>query len=122
MMNTMLLLAQASDAAGAGMPSAQNPLMQMILWLVIIFGFMWFFMILPQQRERRQRQQMWDSIKVYDKIVTAGGIHGVVTQINKDEGTLILRIDESNNTKIKLEISCVAIVESTADSDKKEDK
>ena len=53
--------------------------------------------------------------------MTAGGIHGVVTQINKDEGTLILRIDESNNTKIKLEISCVAIVES-ADSDKKEDK
>ena len=121
MMNTMLLLAQATDTAGAGAPSGQNPLMQMILWLVIIFGFMWFFMILPQQRERRQRQQMWDSIKVYDKIVTAGGIHGVVTQINKDEGTLILRIDESNNTKIKLEISCVAIVESS-DSDKKDDK
>jgi len=122
MMNTMLLLAQVSDAAGVGAPSMQNQIGQMILWLVIIFGFMWFFMIRPQQNERKQRQQMWDAIKIYDKIVTAGGIHGVVTQINKDEGTLTLRVDESNNTKIKLEISCVALVESTADDDKKEDK
>ncbi|MBQ9455785.1 MAG: preprotein translocase subunit YajC [Thermoguttaceae bacterium] len=119
MMNTMLLLAQASDASSTAAPASQNQLLQLILWLVIIFAFMWFFMILPQQRERRQRQQMWDSIKVYDKVVTAGGIHGVVTQINKDDGTLTLRIDESNNTKIKLEISCVAIVESS-DDDKKE--
>ena len=118
----MLLLAQASDAGGTGTPSTQNQFFQMILWLIIIFGFMWFFIVRPQQNERRQRQLMWDSIKVYDKIVTAGGIHGVVTQINKDEGTLLLRIDESNNTKIKLEISCVAFVESTADGDKKEDK
>ena len=105
----LLPLAQTEGASGA---AAANPLMNMIVWMAILFGFLWFFMIRPQQREQRRRQEMWDGIKVYDKVVTVGGIHGVVTQMNQDEGTLVMRIDESANVKIRVEISCIALVNS----------
>ena len=82
----------------------------MILWMVVLFGILWFVMIRPQQTEQKRRQQMWDGLKVYDKVITVGGIHGVITQITPDEGTLVLRIDESANIKIRLEISCIAAV------------
>lgn len=112
----LLLLAQTEGAApGAAVASGggepMGGLVNMIVWMAILFGFLWFFMIRPQQREQRRRQEMWDGIKVYDKVVTVGGVHGVVTQINPDEGTLLLRVDESANVKLRLEISCVAIVE-----------
>ncbi|MBO5437431.1 MAG: preprotein translocase subunit YajC [Thermoguttaceae bacterium] len=104
-------LAQAaSEAAPAAGTAPQNPLSMTILWMVVLFGILWFVMIRPQQTEQKRRQQMWDGLKVYDKVITVGGIHGVITQITPDEGTLVLRIDESANIKIRLEISCIAAV------------
>lgn len=114
----LLLLAQ-TEGAPAAQSAPQNGMLSMVLWLVFLFGFLWFFMIRPQQNEQRRRQAMWDGIKVYDKIVTVGGIHGVVTAMNQDEGTLTLRIDESDNVKVKLEISCVAMVISEKDDAQK---
>lgn len=121
---TTFLLAQASaPAEGAAAPDPTTQIVQMIFWMAILFGFLWFIMIRPQQREQRRRQEMWDGIKIYDKVITNGGVHGVVTQITPEEGTLILRIDENANVKIKLEISCVALVETTAnDGDKDKEK
>ncbi|MBP3692919.1 MAG: preprotein translocase subunit YajC [Thermoguttaceae bacterium] len=104
-------LAQAaSEAAPAAGTAPQNPLSMTILWMVVLFGILWFVMIRPQQTEQKRRQQMWDGLKVYDKVMTVGGIHGVITQITPKEGTLVLRIDESANIKIRLEISCIAAV------------
>lgn len=120
-----LLLAQAQSAAqsdAAGGAGQMNSIGSMILWMVILFGFLWFFMIRPQQSEQKRRQSMWDGIKVYDKIVTVGGIHGVVTQVNTEDGTLIVRIDESANVKVRLEISCVALVETDAKEGEKVSK
>ncbi len=121
---TTFLLAQASaPAEGATAPDPTTQIVQMIFWMAILFGFLWFIMIRPQQREQRRRQEMWDGIKIYDKVITNGGVHGVVTQITPDEGTLILRIDDNANVKIKLEISCVALVETSVnDGDKDKEK
>ncbi len=123
---TFILLAQTSAPAEATVTAAPTPTMQivqMIFWMAILFGFLWFIMIRPQQREQRRRQEMWDGIKIYDKVITNGGVHGVVTQITPEEETLILRVDDSANVKIKLEISCVALVETSAnDGDKDKEK
>ncbi|MDO4630178.1 MAG: preprotein translocase subunit YajC [Planctomycetia bacterium] len=118
---TTFLFAQASaPAEGATAPDPTTQIVQMIFWMAILFGFLWFIMIRPQQREQRRRQEMWDGIKIYDKVITNGGVHGVVTQITPEEGTLILRIDENANVKIKLEISCVALVETSANDGNKD--
>ena len=109
-MDLFPLAQAAADAAPAAGAAPQNSLTMTILWMVVLFGILWFVMIRPQQSEQKRRQQMWDGLKVYDKVITVGGIHGVITQILPEEGTLVLRIDESANIKIRLEISCIAAV------------
>ena len=79
-----------------------------MVFLVLVV--MWFLLIRPQQREQKNRQAMWDSLRKLDKIVTVGGIHGVVTDIDRDKNTLTLRVDEDKNIKITIWISCVGQV------------
>ena len=83
-----------------------NAMFYMFLLLVV----MWFFLLRPQQKEHKRRQEMWDSLRKMDKIVTIGGIHGVITEINREKGTLTLRIDDDKNVKITIWTNCVGQV------------
>ena len=52
-----------------------------IIWLVVLFGAMYFLMIRPQQKEQRERAEMIRVLKPGDKILTNGGIIGVITKV-----------------------------------------
>lgn len=52
-----------------------------IIWMVLLFAVMYFFMIRPQQKEQRQRAEMIRALKPGDRIVTAGGLIGVITKV-----------------------------------------
>lgn len=56
-----------------------------ILYLVVILGIFWFFLIRPQQQQAKKRAEMLTSLKVDDKIVTIGGICGVIKQLTDDK-------------------------------------
>jgi len=60
---------------------AQNPIYGSIIWLVLLIGLMYFLMIRPQQKEQRARAEMIRALKPGEKIVTAGGLVGVVTKV-----------------------------------------
>jgi preprotein translocase subunit YajC len=49
-------------------------------------------------------------VKENDRVVTIGGIHGVVTNVQRDLDRVTIRIDESTGTKIKVNISAIARV------------
>jgi len=49
--------------------------------MVLLFAVMYFFMIRPQQKEQRQRAEMIRALKPGDRIVTAGGLIGVITKV-----------------------------------------
>lgn len=53
--------------------------------LVLIFLVFWFLIIRPQQQQAKKRAEMLTSLKVGDKIVTIGGICGIVNQITDDK-------------------------------------
>ena len=53
--------------------------------LVLIFLVFWFLIIRPQQQQAKKRAEMLTSLKVGDKIVTIGGIRGIVNQITDDK-------------------------------------
>lgn len=63
------------------MPATQNPLYSSIIWFGLLFVLMYFLMIRPQQKEQRARAEMMRGIKPGDKMVTAGGLIGVVTKV-----------------------------------------
>jgi preprotein translocase subunit YajC len=47
---------------------------------------------------------MIDGLKENDRIVTTGGLHGVVTNVQRDAGRLTLRIDESTGAKVRVSL------------------
>lgn len=76
-----------------------------ILMMVIIFAIFWFFMIRPQQKKQKEIQNFRNSITIGQQIVTAGGIYGVVKQIEETDNTLIIEI--ANGVRIKVDRNSV---------------
>ncbi|HHX50448.1 MAG TPA: preprotein translocase subunit YajC [Clostridia bacterium] len=74
-----------------------------ILYLGVFFAIIYFLMIRPQQKQQKQRQQMLGSVKVNDRIVTIGGIHGRVLKMKDD----ILTVRIADKTEIEIEKSAV---------------
>jgi preprotein translocase subunit YajC len=94
MLTTIFL--QAPAPAGGGMSS-----LLMILMIVVVF---YFFMIRPQMKKAKDEKSFKESIKKGDKVVTIGGVHGRILEVN--ETTFILEID--TNTKVKIEKSAIS--------------
>jgi preprotein translocase subunit YajC len=78
----------------------------MLFLIVGIFAIMYFFMIRPQKKQQQKKQEMINSLKPGDKIMTTGGIYGEVKQIK--EGTIRIQIDD--HARIEIAKSAVATV------------
>lgn len=78
-----LLQAAAAPAGGQ----------QQIIMLVLIFAVFYLFMIRPQMKKQKEIKKFREALKVGDKVVSAGGIHGKVKDI-KDE-TVVVEIADS---------------------------
>jgi preprotein translocase subunit YajC len=70
----------------------------------LIFIIFYFLLILPQQKKQKQLKLMLDALKKGDKVVTASGIWGTVTNLGKDTVTLQI----ADNTKIKIQREHIA--------------
>jgi preprotein translocase subunit YajC len=83
-----------------------------MLPLLMMFGIMYFLVIMPQQRQRKKMQEMLGAIKNGDKVVTTSGIYGTINGIDGD--TFILKI--ADNVKIRIARAAIAQVEATEDA------
>lgn len=70
-----------------------------IIFLVAIFGVFWFFMIRPQVKKQKEQQKFKDSIGKGDKIVTIGGVHGKILEVQ--DTTFIIEVEGGNRLKIE---------------------
>ena len=102
--------AAAQAPSGGGAPSPQSALQQMILMVAVIGVAFWFVILRPQKREQQKQQNMLDSVKKGDRVVTIGGIHGWVTEVDKGGKTLSIRVD--TKTTLKINRSAVSVIES----------
>ncbi len=87
--------APAATAPTAG-SAASSGMMNLVLPLILIFAIWYFLLIMPQQKKEKKRQAMLNQIKRGDKVVTIGGIYGIVEGIKDDVVTLKLG---SNNVE-----------------------
>ena len=99
------VLAQATPAA----QPRPDPLggTNMMVWMVFAFVLIYFMTIRPQSKRQKQLQAQIASLKTGDKVVTSGGIHGLVANI-QDGPTLTLKI--ADNVKIEVEKSAVSTI------------
>ncbi|MBF0564138.1 MAG: preprotein translocase subunit YajC [Nitrospirae bacterium] len=98
---------------GGGQPQGPEGMFMSFLPLIIIFVIFYFLLIRPQQKKAREHKDMLENIKKGDKVITSGGIYGLVENVS--DKTVTLKIAE--NVKVKFGKSYVGTVRSTADED-----
>ena len=81
----------------------------MILWMVVIFGVMYFLMIRPQKKEQKRLQAMLNSMEVGDSIVTTGGFYGVIIDMTEED--VIVEFGNNKNCRIPMRKQAIAEVE-----------
>jgi preprotein translocase subunit YajC len=87
----------ATEAAAPGQPGAGSFWIMMLLMLVVMYFFMWR----PESKRRKEMAKFREGLKKGDKIITAGGIYGVVKEVNERDilmevdGNVTLRVDKS---------------------------
>jgi len=85
------------------------------LWVILaMFAVIYFVMMRPQKKKQQQHRDMLSNLKKNDRVRTIGGIIGTVVDVRDDE--IVLKVDESNNTKMHFLRSAVGTV--LADQDK----
>lgn len=78
---------------------------------MLAIGFLFYFLLIaPQRKEQGKRREMLSGIKKNDRVVTIGGIYGVVTNVHREADEVTLKVDESNNTKLRVTLSAIARV------------
>ena len=92
----MDILLQAATGAGGGMGTS-------LLMMVAIIAVFYFFMIRPQQKKQKELQKSREAMKVGDKVITSGGIHGRI----KEVGETWFLIEVADGVRIKFEKSSV---------------
>ena len=81
---------------------------QMVVMFGGIFLIFWFLLIRPQRKQEKERKEMLKQLKKNDKVVTIGGIHGVVTNVREKDVTL--KIDESRDVRVRFSRSAISQV------------
>ncbi|MEO7168165.1 MAG: preprotein translocase subunit YajC [Chthoniobacterales bacterium] len=99
----LTFLAQAQTAA----PNAAgpNPLASFIP-IILIFIIMYFVLFRPQMRRQKEQRQLVSALKTGDHVVTASGIHGMITNVK--DTTVTVKV--ADNVKIEMEKSAVSAV------------
>ena len=80
--------------------------MNFLIVIVVIVGFAWFLLALPQRRRSRAHMAMQDAIDVGDEVITAGGLHAIVREVGQTE----LRIEVAPSVLVTLDRRAVAAV------------
>ena len=88
-------------------PGSRGGLVSFLPFILIIVVF-YFLLIAPQRKKQKEQQTMIESVKKGDKIVTVGGIHGLVMGTKEKDDTLVVKVAE--NTKLEISRASVAKV------------
>ncbi len=103
----------AMGPAPEGQAGGVQGLIASLLPLILIFVVFYFLLIRPQQKRAKEHKAMIDNLKRGDKIITAGGIYGVIESVGNN--TVVLKVAE--NVKIKIGKGYIAALRPASDED-----
>ena len=89
-------------SSGMGMVGA-------IVWMVVLFGIMYFLMLRPQKKEQKRLQAMLNDMEVGDSIVTTGGFYGVIIDMTEED--VIVEFGNNKNCRSPMRKQAIAEVE-----------
>jgi preprotein translocase subunit YajC len=100
------MFAQAPGAA------ADDPyaFLRFLLPMSVVMVLFYLMMIRPQKRKEQEVRDQVNAVKENDRVITIGGIYGVVTNVQRDAQRVTVRVDESTGTKLRLNMTAIARV------------
>ncbi len=90
-----LVYAMGTGGTGGG---GQSGGLGAFLPLIIIFAIFYFLLIRPQQKKAKQHKQILAALKKGDKVVSSGGLHGVITGLSDD----VVTVEISPKVRVKI--------------------
>jgi preprotein translocase subunit YajC len=109
----MFFLLQAT-----GKQSAPGGMLSLLLPFILMFVVMYFLILRPQKKRERDRKALLSRIRKNDRVVTAGGVHGVIISVREND--VILRVDDSKDVKVKVDRNAIATVLEVSHDDTEE--
>ena len=94
-----------TTAANSGVMSSG----MLIMWLVIMFGMMYFLMIRPQKKEQKKTSAMLSTQEIGDCVQTTSGFYGIIIDITDD--TVIVEFGNNKNCRIPMQKAAISAVE-----------
>lgn len=91
----------------------------MILIWVLVFAALYFFVLRPSSKKKKEEAQMRNSLEIGDEITTIGGIMGRVVAIKDDEDAIIIETG-SDRVKMKFKKWCISTVDTVKEAPAKE--
>lgn len=108
--------AGGNGAGGGGIPLP-------IIAVVLILGLGYVMIFLPERKRQKAFRDQLASLKKNDRVVTIGGIYGVVSNIQREADKITVKVDDQTKIDFTLgAISRVIPAEGTADADKSASK
>lgn len=103
----LYILAMAAPPAGTGgAQGAGGSPITAFMPLILMFIIFYFLLIRPQHKKQKEQQKMLTELQKGDKIITTGGIHGVIVNIKEN----VLSIKIADNVKIDINRGNVSVV------------
>ncbi len=96
-----MVMQSVAWAQGIGGGSSGSGTLLSLIPFVLIFVIFYFLLILPQQKRQKQQKALLEALKKGDKVITASGIWGTVTNLGKE--TVTLQIADSTKIRIQRE-------------------
>ena len=95
-----LLLAQGDAGPGSILTT---------VWPIPVLFFMFYWIVMrPESQRKKAHQEMLNAIKQNDRVVTIGGVYGVVTNVRREADEVTVRIDDTTNTKMRVTFNSIA--------------
>jgi preprotein translocase subunit YajC len=96
----------APPGGGTGQPQGPGAMFSSFLPLILIFVIFYFLLIRPQSKKAKEHKQMLENIKKGDKVMTNGGIYGLIEDIDGDAVTL--KVGVKDDVRIKVNRNYIA--------------
>lgn len=94
----LVALASLGGCIPEGGAQEEGSIVPLIILLVFIFGVFYFLLIRPQRKRQKEHQQLMIELKKGDKVITAGGIYGVIESLSED--SIVIKVESGVTMRV----------------------
>ena len=94
-------------AANSKPPAGPLELLITYFPMVLIVVAAWFLLYRPERERMRKQRELLNNVKKNDRVITASGIIGTVSSVDREQDRVVLKVDESSNAKITFTLASV---------------